>query len=127
MSGYTPELKELIKKVEATRGKRVEKAKRGEHFPALTMDERERWLNKYHPDYKSEGRRKVSVGPNKGEVLPEEVSALLESKSMLNPGNIDLGKVDFSTDVLIIGGGGAGNAAALTAGVGRATTTFLTK
>ena len=115
MSGYTDELKELIKKVEATRGKRVEKAKRGEHFPALTMDERERWLKKYHPDYKSEGRRKVSVGPNKGEVLPEEVSVLLESKSMLNPGNIDLGKVDFSTDVLIIGGGGAGTAAALTA------------
>ena len=46
MSGYTPALMELIKKVEATRPARVEKARKGEHFPALTMEERQVWLGK---------------------------------------------------------------------------------
>ena len=121
MSGYTPELLKLIEKVEATRPERVERARKGEHFPALTMDERKKWLDAYHPDYKSEGRRAVKVGPNKGVVFPEEVSALLESKSRLDFGNgkgkagADLSKADYETDVLIIGAGGAGTAAALTA------------
>ncbi|MBI5453404.1 MAG: succinate dehydrogenase/fumarate reductase flavoprotein subunit, partial [Deltaproteobacteria bacterium] len=56
---------ELIKKVEATRPARVEKARKGEHFPALTMEQRQQWLKKYHPDYKSDGRRKLLIGPNK--------------------------------------------------------------
>ncbi len=114
MSGYTEELKELIKKVEATRARRVERARKGEHFPALTMEQREEWLKKYHPDYKDEGRRKVKVGPNKGDVFPEEVAALLESRSRLDPKTFALNRVDYETDVLVIGAGGAGTAAALT-------------
>jgi succinate dehydrogenase / fumarate reductase flavoprotein subunit/L-aspartate oxidase len=115
MTGYTPELRELIKKVEATRPQRVERARKGEHFPALTMDERKQRLNKYHPDFKSEGRSKVRVGPNKEGVFPDEVRMLLESRSRLEPSGIDLKKADYSTDVLVIGAGGAGTAAALTA------------
>ncbi|MBI5886102.1 MAG: FAD-binding protein [Deltaproteobacteria bacterium] len=115
MSGYTPQLMEIIKNVEATRAARLEKARRGEHFPALTMDERKEWLRKYHPDYKSDGRRAVNVGPNKGAVLPEEVSTVLESRSRLNPASIDLSKADYTTDLLVIGAGGAGAAAALVA------------
>ncbi len=38
---YTTEMKELIKKVEATRPQRVEMARRGENYPALSLDERE--------------------------------------------------------------------------------------
>ena len=79
MSGYTPALMELIKKVEATRPARVEKARKGEHFPALTMEERQVWLGKYHPDCKPDGRRELKVGVNKGLVLPEEVASLLEA------------------------------------------------
>jgi succinate dehydrogenase/fumarate reductase flavoprotein subunit len=115
MSGYTPAMQELIKKVEATRPARVEKAKRGEHFPALTMEERQVWLKKYHPDYKNEGRRPVMVGPNKGQVLPEEVAGLLESRSRLNTKSIDLSKADYTVDLLVVGAGGAGTAAALMA------------
>lgn len=115
MSGYTPELKELIKRVEATRPQRVERARRGEHFPPLSMEERMEWLKKYHPDYKDEGRREVRVGPNKGETLPEEIVNILESRSRIAQKDIDLRRVDFETDILIIGGGGAGTAAALTA------------
>ena len=40
---------------------------------------------------------------------------LLEAKSRLDPAKIDLSKVDMETDVLVIGGGGAGTAAALLA------------
>lgn len=115
MNGYTPELRELIKQVEVTRPQRVVRARRGEHFPALTMQQREEWLKKYHPDYKAEGRRPVRVGPNKGDIVPEEVADLLESRSRINPSKIDLSKVDLETDVLIIGGGGAGTASALIA------------
>lgn len=115
MSGYTDELKELIKHVEATRTARVEMARKGEHFPALTMEERQEWLGKYHPDYKDEGRRKVAAGPNKGEVLPEEVADVLESKSRLNTKEVDLTKTDYEADLLVIGAGGAGTAAALAA------------
>ncbi|MDO8426702.1 MAG: FAD-binding protein [Deltaproteobacteria bacterium] len=115
MSGYTPALKELIKRVEATRAARVEKARKGEHFPALTMEERQEWLKKYHPDYKKDGRRKLKVGPNKGLELPEEVASLLESKSRLDTKTIDLGRTDYAADLLVIGAGGAGTAAALAA------------
>ena len=48
MAGYTPELKGLIKKVEETRPARVERKKRGEEFPVLSLREREERL-RYHP------------------------------------------------------------------------------
>jgi succinate dehydrogenase / fumarate reductase flavoprotein subunit/L-aspartate oxidase len=112
---YTPEMKELIKKVEATRPQRIEKSRKNEHYPDLSLEEREQVLKKFHPDYMDEGRRAVKVGPNKGDVFPEEVVDLLESKTRIDVPRIDLEKVDFETDVLVIGGGGAGTAAALTA------------
>ncbi|UCF85654.1 MAG: FAD-binding protein, partial [Desulfobacteraceae bacterium] len=113
--GYTPELTEMIKHVEATRPARVERALRNEHYPALSMEEREEVLNKFHPDYQEEGRRAVRVGPNKGQIFPEEVARMLESRSTLKPDRVDLSKWDYDTDVLIIGGGGAGTSAALMA------------
>ena len=115
MSGYGAEFQELIKKVEATRPERVEMARRGESFPALTMKQRESWLGDYHPDYKDDGRRPVKVGPNKGDVFPEEVAEQLESKSRLTGISLDLSKPDYETDFLVIGAGGAGTAAALAA------------
>ncbi len=113
--GYTPEMRELIKRVEATRPARVEKARRGEHFPALTLEERAVVLEKFHPDYQKEGRRPLKVGPDKGLVVPDEIARLLESKSMLKTDKVDLSKPDFDCDVLIVGAGGAGSSAALMA------------
>jgi len=113
--GYTPEIKQLIKRVEATRPERVKKALDGYIFPALSLEERAQVLSKYHPDYQDEGRREVKIGPNKGDIFQDEVVDLLESKSMIRPEKIDLSEVDYETDVLIIGGGGAGSAAALLA------------
>jgi succinate dehydrogenase / fumarate reductase flavoprotein subunit/L-aspartate oxidase len=125
--GYTPELKELIKRVEATRPRRIEESRRGEHYPDLTLTEREEVLKKFHPDYMTEGRREIRVGPNKGEKFPDEVVDLLESKSRIDPKKVDLSKVDLSTDVLIIGGGGAGTAAALIAQENGVKVTIATK
>ena len=113
--GYTPKLKELIKQVEATRPQRLEMARRGENYPALSLEERKQVLDNYHPDYQQEGRRALKVGPNKGDLFQDEVADLLESRSMIRPENIDLSNLDYDTDVLIIGGGGAGTSAALMA------------
>lgn len=112
---YTPEMKELIKRVEATRPERVAMAKRNENYPALSMEERAEVLSKYHPDYQESGKCKVLVGPNKGDVYQEGVARLLQSRSMVRPEKVDLAKVDFETDVLVIGGGGAGTSAAIMA------------
>ncbi len=124
---YTPEMKELIKKVEATRPDRVAMAKNNEHYPALTLKEREEVLNKYHPDYQEDGKRKVKVGPNKGDVFQEEVAELLESQSIIKEDEADLSEPDYETDVLVIGGGGAGTSAALLASDGGADVIMATK
>jgi hypothetical protein len=102
---YTNELRELIKRVEATRPKRLEMARRGENYPALSLQERADVLNKYHPDYKKEGRRALKVGPNKGDVFQDEVASVLESRSMIRPESVRLSEPDYETDILIIGGG----------------------
>jgi succinate dehydrogenase / fumarate reductase flavoprotein subunit/L-aspartate oxidase len=124
---YTPELKKLIERVEATRPERLEKSRRNEHYPALSLEERQAVLNKFHPDYQTEGRREVRVGPNKGDLFQNEVADLLESQSWIKPQNVDLSKVDYDTDVLIIGGGGAGTSAALMAAEGGAKVIVATK
>ena len=113
--GYTPELQELIKKVEATRPERIEMARSGESYPALSLEDRKKVLSKYHPDYQEEGRRSVKVGPNKGDVFQNMVVNLLESRSMVRPEKVDLSNITYETDILIIGGGGAGTSAALMA------------
>jgi len=112
---YTSDLKELIKRVETTRPARVEKKKRGEEFPLLSLKEREERLRKYHPDFIEGARKEIRVGPNKGYAISPEFVDLLEAKSRVNPDLVDLAKVAYETDVLILGGGGAGTAAALTA------------
>ena len=124
---YTNELRELIKRVEATRPKRLEMARRGENYPALSLQERADVLDKYHPDYKEEGRRALKVGPNKGDVFQDEVASVLESRSMIRPESVRLSEPDYETDILIIGGGGAGTSAALTASDNGAKVIIATK
>ncbi len=113
--GYTPELIELIKNVEKTRPERVERKKASLEFPALTLDERQTRLEKYHPDYRPGGLRELKVGPSKGYSLALEFADILEARSRVDPDKIDLNEVHYETDVLVIGGGGAGTAAALIA------------
>ncbi|MDP8208392.1 MAG: FAD-binding protein [Candidatus Electryonea clarkiae] len=112
---YPDSLKQLIKKVEETRPERIVKKKAGEEFPALSLDDRGKVLQAFHPDVKEEGRRAIEIGPNKGYRIANEMVDLLEAKSRVNPEDVDLSNVDYETDVLVIGGGGAGTAAALLA------------
>jgi len=111
---YTPELLELIKVVEKTRPERVARKKAGEEIPFLSLDERKARLE-HHPDFKEEGRRALQVGPSKGYKIAHEMADLLEARSRVAPGSVDLSDPDYETDVLIIGGGGAGTSAALIA------------
>ncbi len=108
--GYTPYMKELIQKVEATRDKRVD-----QDFPRMTPEEKEEVLQNYHPDYIEDQFREIKVGPNRGDRAPHEVADILEAYPRLNPDNIDLAQIDYDVDALIIGGGGAGASAALLA------------
>jgi len=111
---YPPELKQLIKKVEATRPERVRKKKEGYEFPAMTLEEREEVLKKFHPDFKEGSRRPIRVGVNKGYAISPEIVDLLEARSRVDPDRVDLNP-RYSTEVLVVGGGGAGAAAAIMA------------
>ncbi|MEJ1379780.1 MAG: FAD-binding protein [Candidatus Sedimenticola sp. (ex Thyasira tokunagai)] len=113
--GYTPEMLELIKRVEASRPERLAQSRAGKSYPAMSMDDRDVVLNAFHPDYSEEGRRALGIGQNQGEVYPEELVDLLESRSMLESVSVDVTQPDMETDVLVIGGGGGGTAAALAA------------
>ena len=111
---YTSELKRLIQVVERTRPERIERKRRGEEFPALSMEAREERLG-YHPDYNEGARRPIQVGSSRGYAISPEIVDLIEARSRVDPDRVDLSRADHETDVLIIGGGGAGTAAALLA------------
>ena len=92
--------------IEASREGRLNAA-----FPEMTPAETSALLEQFHPDFKGL-ERTVRVGPQAGELKGlAEVVDLLEADSPL-PGEF-APKPDIETDVLIIGGGGAGLAAAL--------------
>jgi succinate dehydrogenase/fumarate reductase flavoprotein subunit len=111
---YPEYMRESLKLVDQTRPKRLELEKSGQPvFKPMTADERDDVLNRFHPDCKKESRRVVHIGPNKGEEITTEVADILESHSRIRPEFFDLAKPDYETDVLIIGGGGAGCAAAI--------------
>ena len=107
---YTPEMRESITKVEATRQRRLK-----ETHPRMSPKEQEEILKRFHPDYVVEGMRELLVGPNRGDRTPNELADLLEGRSHIYATAFDLGRVDHECDVLIIGGGGAGASAALLA------------
>jgi len=124
---YTPELRELIKRVEKTRPERVERKKRGEEFPALSLEESQKRLAKFHPDFIKSGRREIKVGPNKGYEISNEYVDILEAYSRVSPDKIDLTDPAYETDVLVIGAGGAGVSSALFASEQSANVIVTTK
>ena len=119
---YTPQMRELIKKVEATRPKRV-----GKNFPRMSPEEKEEVLQKFHPDYIEASMRPLKVGLNRGERVPLEFADVIEARSTLEGVDIDVNQADYSVDVLVIGGGGAGASTALTAQEGGADVLLVTK
>ena len=60
---YPESMQESIRKVEATRKKRIEIAQRGEPVVApMTDEERQDVLKRFHPDYQDDARRPVRRG-----------------------------------------------------------------
>ncbi|MBM4308825.1 MAG: FAD-binding protein, partial [Deltaproteobacteria bacterium] len=112
---YTSELKQLIKRVEETRPSRLTAKRQGKEFPRMSLVEKEERLKKFHPSYKEGSLQELKVGPSKGYSVAPEFCEILESWSRIDPDRIDLAKIAYETDVLIVGGGGAGTVAALLA------------
>ena len=119
---YSGEILESMKKVEAARAKNVQLEPR-----RMTAEEKDTLLATYHPDYKQDQFAILQVGPNKGEKVPTELAALLQANSRVNPDKLDLSKVDYDVDVLVIGGGGAGSSAAIEADEAGAKVMIVTK
>ena len=110
MSGYPEYMQGSLRLVEKTRPDRVGKALR-----AMNAEEKQQILRDWHPDYKMDQKRKLKIGSSAGELMPHEVVNNLEAHPIISPGDIDLSNVTYDVDVLVIGAGGAGLSASLTA------------
>lgn len=109
MYEYTEEQFASLKKVEATRKERLTAV-----FPLLSENERLEIL-KNHPDNAETGYKTLKLGVNEGDRIPCELADILCGKPRVTEYNIDLNAPEIDTDVLVIGGGGAGIAAAIEA------------
>jgi succinate dehydrogenase / fumarate reductase flavoprotein subunit/L-aspartate oxidase len=104
---YPADLLKSLELVHSTRERRM-----AESLPRLEEQQRDHLLKTYHPDYKDAAFRNLRVGANKGDRVTHELADLLESFSDLDHARINL-EPEFTTDVLVLGGGGAGVTAAL--------------
>jgi len=86
-------------------------ARRTHILPKLSPAERDTLIKKYHPDHREAAYRPVVFGPNKGDLTVRELASVLEGDSPI-PTDLPL-EPDHTVDVLVVGGGGAGCAAAL--------------
>ena len=122
MYNYTQEQLDSMKKVEASRASRV-----GADLRRMTAEEKQELLHNFHPDYIESAYETLQVGVNKGEKVLHELADLLQGKSRVLDMTIDLEKVAYDVDVLVIGGGGAGCSAAIEANNKGANVLVVTK
>jgi len=115
-------MQQSIKKVEAAREANMKLDPR-----RMTAEEKDILLKTYHPDYREDQFENLVFGPNAGQKVPKELAGLLQAKSRLLGKEIDLTEPDYDTDVLIIGAGGAGTAAAIEAHENGAKVMIVTK
>ncbi len=107
---YPSPLQELVQRVNQTREQRLK-----QNFPRRSAEEKQALLEQFHPDYRTDTFTTIQVGPNAGDRTPYELARLIEGDSPLTSTDLNLDHFDYETDVLVIGGGGAGCAAAITA------------
>ena len=106
--GYPDYMLKSIEKVEKKRQYNM-----SHPVKPMSMKERENMLSMYHPDYMEGTRRELRIGIDKGQMFYNGIIDLLEAHSTINPKDVDLSKIDYDIDLLIIGGGGAGTVASL--------------
>ena len=119
---YNNELDELAKIV-------AEKREANIKFEAtrLTAEEKDTILKENHPDNIPSQFEEIKIGPNTGEKAPIELTKVLEGKPRLSSKDVNLDNVDYTADVLVIGGGGSGTSAAIMASEAGAKVLLVTK
>ena len=119
---YSEQFKESLLLVEASRDKNIalEPAR-------MTAEQKENVLASFHPDYKADQFSVLTIGPNKGDKVPTELAEILQAHSRITKDSVCLDKPDYETDVLVIGGGGAGASAAIEAHEAGADVMVVTK
>jgi succinate dehydrogenase/fumarate reductase flavoprotein subunit len=122
---YPPAMEESLQRCVASRERRM-----SETFPRATAEAKEELLKGFHPDYRAETFATLRVGPNTGDRTPRELADLLEADSTLpevDSLKSNVQSPDHDCDVLIVGGGGAGCAAAIMADNAGARVLIVTK
>jgi succinate dehydrogenase / fumarate reductase flavoprotein subunit/L-aspartate oxidase len=94
--------------------------------PPLQPGEKQERLRRFHPDYIDDMFTAMPAGINKGQKVVKEFADLITSPGIVENAVIDK-SVSFDTDVLVIGGGGAGITAAIFAHDSGAKVTLVTK
>ena len=119
---YSEKFQASIAAVEAAREKNI-----ALEPVRMTAEQKEKVLSSFHPDYKADEFAVLTVGPNKGDKVPKELAAILQAHSRITADSVDLAHPDYETDVLVIGGGGAGASAAIEAHEAGANVMVVTK
>ena len=119
---YSEQFKESLALVEAAREKNISMEP-----TRMTAEQKEKVLASFHPDYKVEEFSVLEIGPNKGDKVPKELAEILQAHSRITAESVCLENPDYETDVLVIGGGGAGASAAIEAHEAGADVMVVTK
>jgi len=117
-----PLLEQHIGVIEVSRQQRIAQA-----IPLLSDKEKQELLTAHHPDYRKEAYRSIRFGPNGGDETVHELAALLEAGSPLTASPANLQRSDYEVDVLVLGGGGSGCTAAVSALAAGASVLIATK
>ena len=119
---YSEQFRKSLELVEAAREKNI-----ALDPTRMTAEQKETVLASFHPDYKVDEFATLTIGPNKGDKVPKELAEILQAHSRINAESVDLSAPDYETDVLVIGGGGAGASAAIEAHEAGAEVMVVTK
>ena len=119
---YSEQFQESLARVEASREKNI-----ALDPVRMTAEQKENVLSSFHPDYKADQFEVLTIGPNKGDKVPRELAEILQAHSRITADSVCLDKPDYETDVLVIGGGGAGASAAIEAHEAGAKVMVVTK
>ena len=87
--------------------------RRGEAPPKGRVDIPE-LIETFHPDYYEDSLVQLEIGSNRGECCHRRLAELLQADAVIDEADL-AGAPVFEADVLVVGGGGAGCAAALVA------------
>jgi L-aspartate oxidase len=99
--------------------------KKSFHVPEKSIDEAQ-LLTEFHPDHRQNTIVTLKTGPNKGDRCHTQIADMLQADSRIDAADLAGARIK-EVDVLVIGGGGAGCAAALTAAQSGAKVILSTK